>query len=145
MIRDFISKDRELFLTMVKIFYSSSAVAHNVDTQNFEITFQEAMNNSPFVRALMFLDGDTPAGYALLSFTYSNEVGGMVVLVEEVYVSEEHRGRGIAGEFFQFLETEYPDARRFRLEVTKSNTRAIELYRRLGYEPFEYMQMVKDI
>jgi ribosomal protein S18 acetylase RimI-like enzyme len=45
----------------------------------------------------------------------------------------------------QFMEQEYPSAKRFRLEVSKENTRAIELYRKLGYEVLEYVQMVKDV
>lgn len=32
------------------------------------------------------------------------------------------------------MEQEYPDAKRFRLEATYSNERAISLYRKLGYE-----------
>ena len=43
-----------------------------------------------------------------------------------------------------FAEKEFPDVRRFRLEVTRCNERAISLYRRLGYEELDYIQMIKD-
>ena len=79
MIRDLRSDDRNAFLSMVKDFYSSDAVAHSVDPQNFEATFAAAMEKSPFLRALMMEEKGKPAGYALLSFTYSNEAGGLVV------------------------------------------------------------------
>lgn len=144
MIRDLRSDDRNAFLSMVKDFYSSDAVAHSVDPQNFEATFAAAMEKSPFLRALMMEEKGKPAGYALLSFTYSNEAGGLVVLIEEVYLSEACRGMGYGRKFFEFLEQEYPSAKRFRLEARKENENAIRLYQRLGYEVLDYLQMVKD-
>lgn len=145
MIRDLLPNDRDIFLSMVKIFYSSEAVAHNVDFKNFEATFNAAMNKSPFIRALIIEDDGIPAGYALLSFTYSNEVGGMVVLIEELYISDSYRGKGFGSQFLEFLEQEYPLAKRFRLEVVKDNKKAIDLYSRFGYKSLDYAQMVKDI
>lgn len=144
-IRDILQEDKDIFLSMVKCFYSSSAVAHNVDPQNYNITFDAVMHKSPFIRALIIENSGAPVGYALLSFTYSNEVGGMVVLIEELYISEECRGKGCGSELFEFLEQEYPSFKRLRLEVRRDNKRAIELYTRNGYKFLDYVQMVKDI
>lgn len=143
MIRDFLANDRELFLSMAKSFYSSAAVEHNIDARHFEITFDAIMAKNPFLRALIIEDKGV-VGYALLSLTYSNEAGGMVVLIEELYVSEPHRGKGFAKEFFEFLEHEYPLVKRFRLEVRKDNKKAIAFYRKLGYRTLDYVQMIKD-
>ncbi|MEL7625209.1 MAG: GNAT family N-acetyltransferase [Clostridiales bacterium] len=144
MIRDLLPKDKELFIAMAKEFYASAAVAHNVDVRNFAITFNAAMANSPFIRALIIEAEQKPAGYALLSFTYSNEAGGMVVLIEELYINKALRGKGLASEFFNFLEQEYPLAKRFRLEVRQDNKKAISLYQKLGYQSLDYVQMIKD-
>jgi len=145
MIRDFTEADREIFLLMAESFYSSDAVAHNVGARNFEITFDTVMNKSPFASAFMIEESGEPIGYALLSFTYSNEVGGMVVLIEELYINELHRGKGYASKFFEFLQHEYPSAKRFRLEVRRDNQKAIALYQRLEYSTLDYIQMVKDL
>ena len=45
---------------------------------------------------------------------------------------------------FAWVEKEYPQAKRFRLEATYTNKRAIALYERLGYEELHYYQMIKD-
>jgi ribosomal protein S18 acetylase RimI-like enzyme len=145
MIRDAVSEDKQVFLSMVGEFYSSSAVMKPIDPENFETTFAAAMNKSPFIRILMIENEEKPIGYALLSLTYSNEAGGIVVLIEEVQIDKAYRGGGHGSEFFRFLEQEYPDAQRFRLEVAADNTKAIDLYRRLGYRVFDYVQMVKDV
>lgn len=144
MIRDLQSNDKNIFLLMVNEFYSSNAVVHSVDPKNFEITFYAAIEKSPFLRALIIEDEEKPVGYALLSFTYSNEAGGLVVLIEELYLNKFCRGKGIGRQFFQYLEQEYPSAKRFRLEATKENEDAIRLYQRLDYKVLDYIQLIKD-
>lgn len=144
MIRDAVPSDKKTFLSMALEFYSSEAVLKPVDPQNFEATFTAAMDKSPFVRLLMMEIGDIPVGYALLSFTYSNEAGGMVVLIEEVQIEKTYRNQGYGSKLFGFLEREYPTAKRFRLEVSAENTKTVDLYSRLGYKNIDYIQMVKD-
>lgn len=145
MIRDFTASDHDAFLAMAGEFYTSDAVMHSVPESCFETTFARCLAGDAFVRGLILESGGRPAGYALLSFTYSNEAGGLVVLLEEIYVLPEFQGKGLGRELFGFVEAEYAEqARRFRLEVTRCNERAISLYRHLGYEPLDYIQMIKD-
>lgn len=56
----------------------------------------------------------------------------------------EFRGNGLGKEFFDYLETEYKSVSRFRLELEPGNEKAERLYRRLGFEPLDYRQMVKE-
>jgi GNAT superfamily N-acetyltransferase len=144
MFRDVHPKDREVFLTMAEKFYTSNAVSHPVDPVNFENTFLLAVEKSPFVRILIIEDGEIPIGFAQLSFTYSMEAGGMVLLLEDVFIDETHRGGGHGGKLMRFLEHEYPTFKRFRLEVMQDNIKAINLFRKSGYKVFDYVQMVKD-
>ena len=145
MIRDITQEDRGIFLSMAQSFYSSDAVAHNVEGHILEEVFDAATSNSPYIRALIIEYEDKPVGFALLSFSFATEVGGMVVQLEDLYISDTCRGKGLGSKFMAFMEREYPSAKRFRLEVAKDNTGAIDLYSRLGYELLEYLQMVKDV
>ena len=144
-IRDVRQSDRDGFLDMAEAFYSTTAVSYSVDRSLLEAAFNEALANSPYVRALIIEDAGAPVGFALLSFSHATEAGGLVVMIEDLYISDTCRGRGLGSKFMQFVEHEYPEAKRFRLEVTKENTGAIGLYSRLGYRTVDYMQMVKDM
>ena len=95
------------------------------------------------IRSALCSDKKEVYGFALLALTYSNEAGGIVVWLEEIYVKPEHRCKGITGEFFKFIEKEYADAARIRLETEPDNERAVRLYERNGFTKLGYSQMYK--
>ena len=144
--RNFREPDRNNYIKMSKSFYSSPAVSHYVPIQFFNETFDLCLQKGPYVRGLIIeYDGQT-AGYMLLSFTYSNEAGGMVVLIEEVLILPEFQGKGVVSKVFDMLAEEYDSkAARYRLEVTRINNRAIEIYKHFGYTEVEYISMIRDL
>ena len=143
-IRDIKETDREVFFQMAKDFYGGPACDHDVPKQNFENTLQECLRSKEYSRTLMLEDETGVVGYFLLAITWSNEAGGMVIWLDELYFKPECRGKGYGTEAFAWVEREYPDAKRFRLEATHSNQRAIALYGKLGYEELKYDQMIKE-
>ena len=130
MIRRFTPEDRSIFLEMSDEFYHTHAVDHVIPRENMTATFDTILKGSPYADGVIL--------------TYSGEVGGLSVLLEELYIREEYRSAGLGKSFFAWTEEQYPEAKRFRLEVTESNTRAEALYRRLGFERLSYIQMIKD-
>lgn len=144
-IRDFQPEDLSTYLSMSRVFYAGGAALHPVNEENWHQTFALCLQKHPFVRGLLFEQGGVPAGYALLSFTHSNESGGLVVLIEEVYVDAAFRGKKIGTKFFAWLFEAYAkEATRFRLEVSPGNVRARRLYERLGFNVLGYEQMILD-
>ena len=145
MIRRLEKRDRALYIKMAHDFYHSSAVLHPIPAAYFERTFEECMRAESYARGyILEYDGDT-AGYGLISKTYSQEAGGYVYWLEELYILERFRSKGLGAEFIKYLEaTKEPGVTRLRLEVEEENTRAIALYKKLGYQTLNYIQMVKD-
>ena len=84
-------------------------------------------------------------GYALMVSYWSCEAGGKTVQLEELYLSERVRGRGLGSQFMEWLLREYEgEAKRFRLEVCPRNQRVKKLYERYGFVPLPYEQMVRE-
>jgi len=79
---------------------------------------------------------ELPIGYIVLCFGYSLEWLGRDAFVDEFYLLPDYRGRGWGRKTMAFLE----DAARelnvtaLHLEVMRENTRAMDLYRKLGFE-----------
>jgi GNAT superfamily N-acetyltransferase len=76
-------------------------------------------------------------GYAFLVSFWSNEYGGELCAVDELYVVPSRRGRGLGTGLLEAIETDRalwpapPVA--LELEVTPANRRARALYERLGF------------
>lgn len=144
-LRDLTPEDAPVVLPMVEEFYHSDAVDHLVDSAVLEQSFRAAADpDEPLLRGLLIQWDGEAAGYLYVTQCYSAEVGGRCVLLDEVYLKPEFRGRGIGTRVLAWLEESYPTARRFRLEVTQANQGAARLYRSAGYEFLHYDQMVLD-
>ena len=93
----------------------------------------------------MIEDNGEVAGYALTAKTYSHEAGGLALWVEELYVQEGHRSKGLGKEFFAYLNATLDDSiARIRLEVEEENEGAVRLYKKMGFHDLEYNQLVID-
>ena len=144
-IRPIIEGDREIYLKMAAEFYASDAVLLHVGNEHFSATFSELMRSDEYASCYIFeLDGDV-AGYSLIAKTYSQEAGGLVLWIEEIYVAPAFRGRGIGKEFFSFLIKNRPaSVKRLRLEVERENEGAVRLYKSFGFDFLDYDQMIID-
>ena len=83
-------------------------------------------------------------GFAYVTVFYACEVGGRCLMFEELFLKEEARGKGYGTAFFKWVMEGHPEVKRFRLEVTEENKRAIALYESLGFSFLDYGQMAKD-
>jgi acetyltransferase, GNAT family len=78
--------------------------------------------------------------------TYSVEAGGITIWIDELFVLEEYRSKGLGRELFKYIEENGDKKlRRIRLEVELENGRAISLYKKMGFEPAPYDGMWKTI
>lgn len=146
MFRKFKPEDKDSFVKMSKEFYSSDAVSHSIPDENIVDTFELIVQGSPYVEGYIIECEGRLAGYAQLSLSYSTEAGGITLWLEELYIRESFRGKGIGAKFLQFMEDEKAGKiARIRLEVTTSNIGAIKLYKKFGYKEMDYMGMYKEI
>lgn len=143
--RNFVKDDRDTFFGMVKKFYAPPAVLHFPSDEVMLSAFDAAIDMPQYVKGYLFECDGKPAGYAMVSLKFETEVGGIAAWIEELFVEEEFRGKGIGTEFFEFLKKEHSGKiRRIRLEAGEDNLDAIRLYKRLGFEFLDYRQMVID-
>jgi len=80
--------------------------------------------------------GEKPAGYVILTLGYSFEFRGRDAFIDELYIEPEFRRRGLGRRALEFLEEKAraSGVNALHLEVDRGNDRAMELYRRSGYE-----------
>jgi ribosomal protein S18 acetylase RimI-like enzyme len=113
--------------------YREDPATKKITDRNISRTVRELRSNPAKGNILVFEQERALIGYAILIFYWSNEYGGDILHVDELYVKPEHRGRGIATCLFkQLLKAKY-GAVALQLEVTPRNTRAMRYYCKKGF------------
>ena len=141
-IREMKEGDREAVLAMMRVFYSSPAVHTNGSEEIFSADFEACVGESPYLDGYIFEEDGAVCGYAMTAKSFSTEFGKPCIWIEDLYLAEEYRGKGIGSSFFAFIEEKHPEAV-FRLEVEEENGCAVHVYRKCGYEVLPYMEMKK--
>ena len=104
MIHRLTENDRDVYIEMAREFYHSDAVLHPIPDEYFVRTVEEAIRSDAYAEIFLFECGGETAGYGLTAKTFSQEAGGYVWWIEEVYIREKFRSRGLGREFFRYLE-----------------------------------------
>lgn len=141
-IRPMEERDREEVLGMMRPFYASPAVMSDGSDEIFSADFNACVGEDPYLEGYIFEDAGEVRGYAMAAKSFSTEFGRRCVWIEDLYIKEEYRGRGIGTLFFDFITKKYPGAV-FRLEVEKENAGAVNVYKKCGFEFLPYGEMVK--
>jgi len=142
-IRDVTLSDKKDYIKMAEDFYSSDAVSHKIPKENFEKSFDAAINKNPYIKLYILESNSEIAGYAAIAVTFTTEGGGNTLWLDELYIKPEHRGKGLGRKFIDFLKKD-DSVKRIRLEITPENKRAEKLYISEGFMPCEYSQLILD-
>lgn len=144
MLRPFQAEDLIEYLDMSRTFYASEATDHQVPEEHFHRTFQETVSGSALARGWLITDDDGRAlGYLLASLTWSNEFGGRVAWLEELYLRPETRGQGLGRRVLTEALEELKNRDQvvgFRLEVAPANESVSILYEKMGFTKVPYKE-----
>ena len=144
-IRPAARRDWEALREMLGEFYNSDAVLQPIKESCHQRNFEESLRPDGMLKTFIFEDNGQPVGFAELALNWSTEVGGRTVWIEDLYIREEYRGKGIGSAFFRRLKHDFDGTTlRYRLEVEDYNLGARRLYEREGFTVLPYMQMIRD-
>jgi len=120
---------------MIHALYIEDPVNEPITDKKIAKTVIELRRN-PCKGKIILLEKDgVTIGYSILIFYWSDEYGGDILHIDELYVKPEHRERGAATCFFKHIAQTYRDKIvAIQLEVSPSNTRAMNYYRKLGFK-----------
>lgn len=142
-IRNMVEKDKATVIEMMRVFYASAAVLTNGSEEIFAADVESCIGESPYAEGYIFENEGNIQGYAMVANSFSTEFGKPCIWIEDLYVKDAYRGLGIGSHFLHFIEEKYPNAV-LRLEVEAENERAVNVYRKCGYEELPYMEMKKS-
>ena len=138
-IRPMTAEDKKSVLQMMRVFYASPAVHTDGSEEIFAADIDACVGDNPYLEGYILEDGEMQ-GYAMIAKSFSTEFGKPCIWIEDIYLKEAFRGKGIGKQFFDFITEKYADCL-FRLEAEEENARAIALYKKCGFEELPYLEM----
>lgn len=136
--------DAALLLRLARAFHAGDG--HPLDAAG-ETAIGCLCRGEPLARAWLIEEAGRPLGYAVLTLGFSVELGGRDGFVDDLYLAEEARGRGIGSAVLDRLveEARALGIGALHLEVEPGNEAAARLYRRAGFTPSRRLLMTRRL
>ena len=119
---------------MVFGLYSEDPEGMPMTESKIKKTANESLHRPEKVRIIIIRSGGAIIGYGMLTFSWSNEYGGDIVNIDELFIKDGYRNRKAASAFIRHTMETYKNAVIFELETTPSNENALKLYKKMGFE-----------
>ena len=121
-------KDISVITQMMQDFYAIDN--YPIDIEVAKNLFQEFITNEHLGKSWLIYSENEIVGYIILTFIFSFEYGGKIAFVDELFIKETARGKGIGKEAIQFIQREVPklSLKLLYLEVEPHNENAQKLY-----------------
>ncbi len=136
--RQFRLSDRKIVAQLVKDFYEETPSVRRITDEKIKRTFSAFAADPGKGKILVIAKGKIIIGYALLANFWSNEWGGNVLFLDEIYLKPEFRDQGIGRSFINYLiKKKYNHATAIQLEVSPANKKAKAFYKDIGFKPYQ--------
>jgi ribosomal protein S18 acetylase RimI-like enzyme len=145
LIRPAILSDVPAILALMQEFYEGEHITY--DPQHAEAGLEALIRNGEYGLAYTVLAEGEAAGYCIVTFGFSLEFGGRFVLLDELYIREGCRGKGLGRRCLTLAEElcRSEGIGVLRLEVESANERAGEFYAKTGFLEHDRRPMTKWI
>lgn len=135
-VRPFTEKDAAEIQSMVSALYREDPSTQCVTAKNIRRTIREFMQHPDKGRIFIIAVGREVVGYAIVVHFWSNEYGGNIAYIDELYLKPAWRSRGLGGAVLEhFASMRNPKFKGLHLETTPANHRARTFYMRHGFSP----------
>jgi ribosomal protein S18 acetylase RimI-like enzyme len=137
------SSDADALVGMMRDFNAHERIAF--DEAEVRAVLAQLFADDSYGLACLILLGGEVAGYFVLAFGFSVEFRGRDAFVDELFVKDDYRGRGLGGAAVRFAEElcRGRGVRALHLEVERENTRAQSVYRRAGFKDHDRYLLTK--
>lgn len=135
------TSDIDTVLALMKDFYAiDSYPFDNTIAKQLLVTF---LSDNNLGSAWLIFENENLVGYVVLTFIFSFEYKGKIAFVDELYLVEKARGKGIGKTTIQFIQSQASQLllKMIYLEVEKHNQNAQKLYLSQDFKHHDRMIM----
>jgi len=113
--------------------------------EQFTHTFYEALKSEALISLMIFEEDGKPVGFANLMTIYSVWAHGKAMVLDDLYLRPEARGKGYGRKALAYIEefAQECGCRRLQFQSEVTNPNAMEFYISQGYSPADMKFYVK--
>lgn len=139
------SLDTDLLLQFMSGFNQEENI--NFDTEVYRELINVAFDSPQLVKIWLIFTNSCAVGYAVLTFTFSFEFGGILATIDEIYITPENRGKGLGTSVLELLAQEARNYKARTLSGHISDTKPwlFGFYKRNGFEFHPYRPYYKQL
>ncbi len=139
------ASDEDLLLELMREFYLIEHLPFNEPVARSAT--RELSSQAHLGRIYLIHSEGKTAGYVVITFGFSLEFHGRDAMVDELYLREQFRGKGLGRESLELVEAvcRQEGIQVVHLEVDHVNVRAQEVYRKAGYRDHDRHLLTKWI
>ncbi len=143
--REFEPKDTPILEKMALEFYEEDPTMAKMSVEKVKMT-TDSLTSHPDRGNIVMIEADGEIiWYSLLINFWSNEFGGNVLSIDELFIVPPFRWQGIGTNFIQhIIDTKFNNRVCIQLLVSPHNERAKKLYRKIGFTNYRYEQLTFD-
>ncbi len=130
------AEDTDTLAHLIRAFYDEEPDLQLFDPEESRRRAAEIISlSNNLIFPLLVRQGDQVIGHALMVPYYSNEFGGLLVMLDEFFILPEYRSHGVGGEAIEKLKAWAVDQGYcgMTLEITDANSKALPFYERHGF------------
>jgi len=107
------------------------------DNDQFEDTFFKALKSKELISLMIFEEDGEPIGFANLMHIFSIWAHGKALVIDDLYLRIETRGKGYGRLALGFIEeyAEKTGCNRLQFQSEVTNPDAMKFYMAMGYQP----------
>jgi ribosomal protein S18 acetylase RimI-like enzyme len=132
--------------SMVMALYREDPTGQKMSFRKIRQTVAQLTAHPDKGRITIVRVGDTVVGYVIVIYFWSNEYGGDVAHIDELYVRPPWRSKGIGARCLDHVAgMKGKKLRGVRLEVTPANQKAFAFYSRHGFKLAKNRHMFREL
>ena len=122
------STEIDTITSMMRDFYTIDN--YPIDIKVSKKLFQEFISDENLGKSWLIYDNEACVGYVILTFIFSFEYQGRLAFLDELYIKETARGKGIGQQTVRFIKEQASinNVKMLYLEVENHNEKAQKLY-----------------
>ena len=144
-IRFAVARDFDRLLRLVAAYYRFDSIAY--DTRVTGAALRRLLREKSLGRAWVIDVGRELAGYAIVTYNYDLEFGGIEAILTDLFIAQRHRRKGLGARMMKavcaFCGREGIGV--LELQVNRSNEAAQTFYRALGFQALDRIVMSFDV